>query len=505
MRALEPRVLGISTLKLGMLFLGGCITAALVVLSDNALLYSAAAICALLLMAYVLSAVASGNWQRLVLVWALSYPLGYYFLSFPQEHPIFNLDRAVVGILGAVLIAQLVQRPKALPTPILYAGLSWVGFIAVALISLRDLRGWSLLYSLRVLIDTFILPGVLALYVVRKFDVRRHLSELGVVLSVMSIYLAGIGIAEAILHKDLLPLSPDNALLLGNDVIFRANGPFESGSTYALVGVINFLLIRFIQRTTGLGLPHWQRHLQRIGMFAAFLVSIVPMHRGIVVTWAVIGVIEAWQNRKNSEWWKETGWRWAALLIAFSLGLVAIKAIFPYLYEDRVENSSNVYSRLAQHEQSLAILQDHLWVGAGFGQFTQTVTNDSKYRFFYEGVPSINYPHNTLLNVAAETGLFGLFFFVLSQWFFLRTFRELPVKQAHLAWSAFVSIFAAYWIFGMDVSVGYFEELNIWYMFALAVCIKYAYTEYHADAIDEVAAFSKSATARLLSLQPEIR
>jgi O-antigen ligase len=482
------RVLGVSVLEGGLLVVGACLTAALVLVSDKPLLYSGAAIGAALLLAYALSAVSSGNSQGLVLIWVLLYPLGYYYLSFPQEHSIFTLDRAFVAILAAVLIAHPVQRSQPLPTRILYAGLCWTGFIGAALLSLRDVRGWSLLYSLRVLIDAFVMPGVLALYVLRRFNVRRHLPALSIVVCVMSIYLAGIGMAEAVLHQDLLPLSPENTFLLGNDEIFRANGPFGSGSTYGLLGVINFLLIRFFQRTTGSGLPSWQRFLQWIGMLAAFLVSMIPMHRGIVVTWVVIGLIEAWQNRRNSVWWRGTAWKRAALLVGFSLALIAIKTTFPYIYEDRVEDASNVNARLAQHQQSLAVLLDHPWLGAGFGQFTQVVSNESKYRFFYNGVPSIDYPHNTLLNVAAETGLLGVFFFTLSQFFLLRAFRGFPLKglTGLLAWWSFVSIFVAYWVFGMDVSSGYFEELNIWYMFALAICIRYACTEPYASPLDPV-------------------
>jgi hypothetical protein len=487
-----------SVLEVGLLVVCACATAALVLVSRNSLLYSGLAVCAILTAAYALSAVATGNSQGLVLIWVLLYPLGYYYLSFPQEHPLLTLDRAFIAMLAGVLVAGLVYHPQPLPRRILYAGLCWVGFIGAALVSLRNLRGGSLLYSLRVLIDTFLLPSVLALYVLRRFDVRRHLSALGIVVSVMSIYLAVIGMAEAVLHQDLLPLSPDNALAQGNDEIFRANGPFHSGSTYGLVGIINFLLLGFIRHTPGAEVSFCQRSLQWIGMLAAFSVSIIPMHRGILVTWVVIGLIEAWQNRKSSVWWRRTAWRRAALVVVSFMVLVAIKAIFPYLYEERVENFSNVYSRLAQHQQSLEVLHDHLWVGAGFGQFTQTVTNDAKYQFFYEDVPSINYPHNTLLNIAAETGVIGLFFVILSQWFFLLAFRELPVKQAHLAWSAFVSIFAAYWVFGMDVSVGYLGETNIWYMFALAICMRYAYAERRADASEQEKAFRSPVSARLL-------
>jgi hypothetical protein len=368
------RIFGVNVLETGLLVVGACFTAAIVLASSNALLYSGVAIGTTLLLAYALRAVTSGNSQALIPIWALLYPLAYYFFSFPREHPIFTLDRAFVAILTAVLLAQLVQHPQPLPRNILYAGLTWAGFIGVALISLRAaIRGQGLLYSLKSLIDTFVLPGVLALYVLRRFNVRRYLPALSVAVCVMSIYLAGIGMAEAVLGQDLLPLSPENTFSMGNDFIFRANGPFASGSTFGLIGVINVLLIQFFQRTLPSGLPSWQRTLQWIGMLAAFLVSMIPMHRAIVVTWVVIGLMEVWQNRANPVWWARTAWKRVALIVVFAAALVVIKAAFPDIYEDRMHDPSNVHARLAQHQQSLAVLLDHLWLGVGFAQFTYVV------------------------------------------------------------------------------------------------------------------------------------
>jgi len=467
-------------MNLGLLISGACATAALVLISNRALLYIGATLGVAVLLTYVLAAFVSGNSQGLVPIWALLYPLGYYFLSFPMDHPIFTFDRAFVAVLAAVLVVRSLQHPhfRPLPKNMFYAGLSWVGFLLIALISLRDVRGHGLLYSVRLLNDTFVMPGILAYYVLRRFDLRRQLAALGVVVSVMSIYLAGIGMAEDILRRDLLSFTPENVAMLGNTEMFRANGPFESGSTYGLVGVINFLLLRFLTSIQPPGLPSWQRILQRIGTFSAFLVSLIPMHRGIVVTWVVIGLIEAWQHRTNPAWWKHTAWKRIGLFVLFGLGVIVIKVASPYIYQDRFEDASNIQARLAQHQQSLAVLADNLWLGAGFGQFTQVVEDETKYQFFYQGVPSINYPHNTLLNVATETGLLGLSLFVVSQIFLVAACRQLLLKPGkNLAWWTFISVFVSYWVFGMDVSIGYLSELNMWYMFALAICIRYAWTD----------------------------
>ncbi len=485
------RMLGGNVLEATLLMVGACGTAAIVLFAEKALLYVGLAVGAALLLAYALSAFVSGNSQGLIPVWVLLYPLGYYFLSFPREHPIVTLDRAFVAILGAVLVAQLLQHPQPLPKAIRYAGLCWAGFIGAALLSLRAVRGHDLLYSLRVLIDAFVLPGVLALYVIRNFNVRRYLSALNVVVCLMSIYLAAIGLAEAVLSQDLLPIGNNTPFFAGTDVrIFRANGAFLSGSTYALVGVINFLLICFFQRSAGPRLPNWQRGLQWIGKLASLMVSMISMHRGIVVTWVVIGVIEFWQNRRSPMWWQRTAWKRVALLAGFLAALLTVKTKVPDIYEDRVAGPGNFYSRIAQDRQSLEVFLDHVWLGAGFQQFTNVVSEERKYRFFFNGASSVDYAHNTLANVAAETGLLGVSFFTVSHLLLLAACRKLLLRgvPGRLALWASINIFTAYWVFGMDVSSGYYSELNMWYMFAIAICIRYAYTETHASRLDLVGA-----------------
>jgi len=214
-------------------------------------------------------------------------------------------------------------------------------------------------------------------------------------------------------------------------------------------------------------------------MLASFLVSMIPMHRGIVVGWVAIGLVELWQNRRNAMWWRRAAWKRVALLASFYGVLAVTKAVFPYIYEDRVADPSNVYGRIAEYRQSLAVLLDHLWLGAGLEQFNHVVAGENKYRFYYRGVAAIDSPHNTIVNVATDTGLLGLSFFTLSQFFLLAGCRKLMLKKTpnHFACWTFISIFVGYWVFGMDVGSGFLSELNMWYMFAVAICFKYAYTE----------------------------
>jgi len=144
-----------------------------------------------------------------------------------------------------------------------------------------------------------------------------------------------------------------------------------------------------------------------------------------------------------------------------------------------VSDPSNLYSRIAQQRQTAAVFLDHLWLGAGFVRFSYVVSDERKYRFFFRGDQSVDYPHNMLGSIAAETGLIGLVFFVLSQLLLLAASRQLLLTRTsgRLTWEVFIRIFIAYWVVGMDLTSGYYSELNMWYMFAIAICFRYAGAE----------------------------
>jgi O-antigen ligase len=308
----------------------------------------------------------------------------------------------------------------------------------------------------------------------------------------MSIYLATIGAAEMVLNQDLLPMADDMKLDFADGTgaisVVRANGPFETTSTLALVGIFNFFLLCLFRHAMRGSLPPWHRRLQSIAMLMSAAASMMTLHRGVVFSWIAIGIVEFWLNRRNTIWLRRSAWKRIALVASFCAALVAIQVIAPGIYENRVSDPSNLYGRIAQQQQTLAVFRDHLWVGAGFGQFAQVVSGEARYRFFLAGVESLGYPHNTLASIAAETGLVGLVFFILSQLFLLVAFRQLLFTRTsgRLVWGIFISFFIAYWVVGMDLTSGYYSELNMWYMFAIAICFRYANTEDQAGATEHV-------------------
>jgi O-antigen ligase len=120
---------------------------------------------------------------------------------------------------------------------------------------------------------------------------------------------------------------------------------------------------------------------------------------------------------------------------------------------------------------------DHPVLGVGFWNFHEFVVGEPRYLAFYQGVASLDWPHNNLAEILTETGVLGFVPYVLAQILVLRAMwqvRRLSVS-GHLAWKYYVYLFLSYWITGLTEASGY-SPLNLWYMFATAVFLKYVLT-----------------------------
>src|SRR5580700_7591908 len=133
---------------------------------------------ACLLAVYIGADALCGRADFSLMAWVLIFPLGYYFLTFPRERSMFTLDRAMIGTL-IVALAFGFRRPEVyLTRDAKRAGIAWVLFIAAILFSLHQAD--NPLGKIKELMDVFVLPGILAWYVIHTFSLRQHLSKLHV-------------------------------------------------------------------------------------------------------------------------------------------------------------------------------------------------------------------------------------------------------------------------------------------------------------------------------------
>ena len=80
----------------------------------------------------VLFEVLRGRGDFVIMGWVLIFPLGYYFFSFPREHPIITLDRVFLGILLVASCFADYRDLTGTPRPLLRSALYWAFFLLLA-------------------------------------------------------------------------------------------------------------------------------------------------------------------------------------------------------------------------------------------------------------------------------------------------------------------------------------------------------------------------------------
>jgi O-antigen ligase len=415
----------------------------------------------------VVSEVCRGEIDRTLLCWAALFPLGYYFASFPRQQPIVTLDRVVilVAFMGVLLAKPCTLLP--IPKTLRQAGLFWMGFIAVGCVTLG--KSPSFLNAARNLLDSFLLPVLLAWCVIARFDVRGRLPAIHTALCISSIICAAVGAAEVVTGRDLLPIGGSTIYFAGG--IVRPNGPFESNDTLALIGATSVFLMLFLRATLGPKLTSGRRMLHWIGLVAAIGMALMPMFRSVAITLLLALIIDTfWEHGTVRRA------RRVALIVGF-VGLVFMAAVFaPDMFEDR-SSSENVYARVAQFQQSLRVFEEHPLLGVGFLNFHEFVVGESRYRTSYQGVSSVDGSHDNLAQILTEDGILGFVPYVIAHVLLFRAMWQLRQlsRSGYLAWKYYFYLFLTYWLTGLTESSGY-SPFNLWYLFATAIFYKYVLT-----------------------------
>jgi O-antigen ligase len=411
-----------------------------------------------------------GRLDGILLWWAGAFPLGYYFLSFPRERSIVTLDRVVIFLALLGLHFAKPSTLTAVPRALGQAGLAVLVFAAVAAVSLRESP--NVLNCAQNLLEGFVLPPLLGWCVIARFDVRRRLPAIHTAVCISSIICAVVAAAEIVTGEDLLPTAGSEMFYAGGGIP-RPNGPFASNETLALIGAVCFFFLLFLRAALGPNLSAGRRMLHSIGLAAAIGMALMPMFRSVVLTLMIVLIIDTfWEKRTTRRAWR------VALMLA-SVGLVVVAPLFAP--ESVVENRSsagNLYGRVAQFEQSLRVFVDHPVLGVGFYNFGKVVAGEPRYVATYQGVYSVDSPHNNLTQVLAETGIVGFVPYVMIHILLLRAMWQLRRLSCsgHLAWKYCIYLFLTYWITGLTESSGY-SPLNLLYMFSVAVAYKYVMTE----------------------------
>jgi hypothetical protein len=444
----------------------------------------AAALSLSALIGYVGNSVIKGDCDGILVGWALLFPLGYYYLSYPRTAPIIQFDRTVVLLLVGCMLATPKERTWLIPRDMKRAAIAWGLLLVTTLISFskmpRVLQDAPPVLTIgRLIVEAFLIPALLGWYVVRQFRLRPHAKWLHIAVCVISLYCCALGIADIILQHHVLTYNfsgyywsydPANP---GEWAFLRPSGPFTTAGSFGLIGLVSFFLLGFLWKIVRKESGPWARALHVLGSGAAILQPLITLNRATYLTIVICAVI--------SMFWSTGARRFLHLVgigvIALLISVVAVAA--PGVFKDRT-SSDNIYGRVAENQQSWEIFSDYPITGVGLMNFTPIAENTPRYQAsHYQGVEGVNSPHNNIAWIAAEMGIVGLVPYLASQILLVVAFRKLRKygEPGETAWRYFVFVFLGYWLPGLTWSNAQSGDLNIWFMFTLCLLYRYGVGE----------------------------
>jgi hypothetical protein len=430
---------------------------------------AAAVVVALTVSIWIFIYCARRQFDRIVMAWLVVFPFCYYLFSFPRERSVFTVDRAFILLVLLALISTP-RDPGLLPlgSNVRFAGYFWAAYLSVCIISLLAHPAPDILSSYRLFIDGMLMPALLGLYAVRFFPIVQNLSKVHACVCILMISIAIVAGTELVSGSNLFPVpgAIETWVQTSNANFIRVDGPFENSGVLCVIGTVGFFLIVYTGRILGGSLGGSQRWLHSAGVLAGLASALMPMNRGLVIALLVCACIDYFAadplvSRPI----------WNCILVVLLFFTVIGKVFYPGVYEHRVTSHANFYQRIAQSLQTLQVVRDHPLIGVGFGLFHDAVLEDSKYEVGWGGLEAMNAPHNSLSAVLSEEGGIGFVLYVAAQLFFVRAMYELR-KVNRLGWRAFLYCILVYTIFGLDVGIGYYSDLNLFYMFVLGIILQ---------------------------------
>lgn len=297
--------------------------------------------------------------------------------------PAITIERILFLLLvPAILVRSLIKKERfSFGAPFYWLCSYIIWCIINSFINPIDSR----IRVLQVLFDTFFTPFLVYFTIMNmKNRVNFRLMAASMVLS--GLVIGGIGIAEFIAGRNLVgPLEPNPEWVVR---LFRANGPFHDGLTYAAVLVAYIPFTYYFMR---------KRLLNNYFAFfsIAFLAcgSLVNFSRNAALSMVIILFILASRNSVSR-----------LLALWFTIGAGGIVYYLFYdvfrssvIYKTRVADMRDVAGRWAMYLDEVKLITTNLFTGIGFGNYGKTHLLGA---------------HNSYLLVLIEYGLFGFIFFV---------------------------------------------------------------------------------------------
>jgi O-antigen ligase len=348
-----------------------------------------------------------------LLAWPVITGLAYPFIRFPRDDATVTFDRIwVLGMLGCIAVSYGSVRlsPQA-------KRLSWAFALFVVTFGIRTAtsQGFTL-STLQIWLDAIAVPFVLFVTTMLLASSKARVVQVAGAMMIGGGVLAVLGIAQRIGVLDLAGYSGGQIRLESALETFRIAGPYPVPEPYALSVVICLGATLFWLQARG-------RSHRLIGSaFAALQVAAIALTLFRAAWIAALFVIVGALGLRPG--------RWARLVllvgaIAAVLFAATTQLKSSTLFSERVENTENIYARLATWKQGFEIFRSEPVFGIGVNRYE--IVSSSLPPEEVHGAQSVTFAHGSATWLLAEQGLFGFIPVVLvalAVWGLFRALRR---------------------------------------------------------------------------------
>jgi len=400
----------------------------------------------ILLVAVVGTSIFAAVPKQALLVWLALGPALFPFVRFPGgNQALITFDRVWVLGLGILALAKITDLSEASRNT--RSLVRWLAALSVVVLvrALLGSRGGN--SGLAIWLDAFVLPLVVLLLVRSAADSEKYIDRMLFAIGVGGAIAGLIGLAEKVVGFSLATYSGGLERVDTEAGVVRIAGPYDVPEIYVAV------LLTSMAATLCWALRRGSRSyptaaifisLQLTGIFLAYF------RTGWAAALLVIVGAIAIRKRQRSR---------AASIAVVSLALATLLlgqiASSDSSVSQRVGNSKNGFGRLAAYTQGLKIIQDAPLLGVGLGGYHSVAIQMAPE--WSNGVQSVTYPHNSLIQIMSETGIFGLLTLMGTVWATVRLLRNLwrrasQLNDQHLTLATILAC-AAYVLFGLPLSL----------------------------------------------------
>jgi hypothetical protein len=356
--------------------------------------------------------------------WIAVSPLAFPFLRWPSVDAVLTFDRVWIGALAGIILFRRRGRPATGTSRLLLAALAWL----VVCFGVRAALSPSFLSALQTWVDGILLPVVIYAAARETIETPRDARRLGGALAAGGLILAAIGLAEKIRGFELASLSGGTERVDHTIGLVRISGPYGFPEPYALALLVCLAGTLYWMQARR-GAAWWIGSAIAVAQMAALSLTFFR------VAWigAVVIAAAAFGLRPKR-----------ALRAAAVCALVAVTVLVGSMafgdnatVETRVQDTANIYARLATYVGGTAIFRDHPVIGVGVGEFTNAQLDYGGVEV--RGIDALEYAHSSYVNVLVEQGLVGfipLLVASVAAWLLIRRFRSAARKRGDVLLAA---------------------------------------------------------------------